>query len=759
MRITAKARIIVCYYVAMLKSIQLWGFKSFAKKGELVFDSSITAIVGPNGSGKSNIAEAFRFVLGEQGTKSMRVKKGTDLIWGGSHTLPKSSRAGVKVVLDNSQNQLKLDFSEVIIERSVLRDGTNEYSINGSRVRLKDIQDLLAGANIGSSGHHIISQGQADRILGASPKERKEILEDALGLKTYYIKKAEANRRLEATKMNLEKAESRRRELLPHLKFLARQVARVEQAQKIKQELKEKSKIYFTKEKEWIENETKALQIEIPKPSEQIQIVEQRIKKLKDKIKHAKILNQNSNEHSEQLQNIKNQKDKLINLRSTLATLRTELGKVRGQIDMLNTVAQKVKTLPNSISRKEVRDFLIQIAQVLKMGDVKKAQRLVEDFIHTKLLQEQPKENKYTDLEQERTLLIKSQRELQEQISGQEQAIRSQEAIITELQENLKSAEQRETEYERDLYKASAEYNELKTILNELGRRKENLMARRQSLHENMREVQVLIGEDIFGGSVSKDAENVIGSFTDINGKTDISLMPTRKDIERLKIQLEQYGTLSTEVLQEYKEAQEHNDFLNKEIEDLKNASQTLKNMIADLHTRMHKQFTHGLNLINREFDNFFSVLFGGGTASIELQELHQQKDDSQDVRETYKNTEKQYGVNVKVHLPRKKITTLDTLSGGERALASIALIFAMSQVNPPPFIILDETDAALDEANSQRYANIVKQLAKRSQIILITHNRATMATADNLYGVTMSNDGVSQLLSVKFTEAEQFAK
>src|SRR3989344_2858829 len=166
-----------------LKSIELVGFKSFGKKTNLEFNSPIAAIVGPNGSGKSNVAEGFRFVLGEQSMKSMRSRRGEDLIWGGSPALPRMNRAGIKVVFDNSKKLLDLDFTEVVVERVVYRDGQNEYLLNGTQVRLKDVIRLLAGANIGGSGYQIISQGEADRILNASPKERRRVGGGPPGLK------------------------------------------------------------------------------------------------------------------------------------------------------------------------------------------------------------------------------------------------------------------------------------------------------------------------------------------------------------------------------------------------------------------------------------------------------------------------------------------------------------------------------------------------------------------------------------------------
>jgi chromosome segregation protein len=146
--------------------------------------------------------------------------------------------------------------------------------------------------------------------------------------------------------------------------------------------------------------------------------------------------------------------------------------------------------------------------------------------------------------------------------------------------------------------------------------------------------------------------------------------------------------------------------------------------------------------------------MFGGGSAELQRVTLKVRKNDED---EEEQKTEE--GVELNVQLPNKRVKGLEMLSGGERALASIALIFAMSQVNPPPFIILDETDAALDEANSRRYGDMIEALSKKSQLVLITHNRETMSRAGILYGITMGGEGVSKVLSVKFEEAAAVAK
>jgi chromosome segregation protein len=158
--------------------------------------------------------------------------------------------------------------------------------------------------------------------------------------------------------------------------------------------------------------------------------------------------------------------------------------------------------------------------------------------------------------------------------------------------------------------------------------------------------------------------------------------------------------------------------------------------------------------------------MFGGGEAKLlrvkpKIKKVKSEDEELlDDTGVEYEDDENaQEGIELDVKLPNKRVRGLDMLSGGERALTSIALIFAMSQVNPPLFIILDETDAALDEANSRRYGDMIEALAQKSQLILITHNRETMSRAGILYGVTMGSDGVSKLLSVKFDEAQAVAK
>jgi chromosome segregation protein len=316
-----------------LKSLEINGFKSFAQKTTLNFKSKISSIVGPNGSGKSNVAESFRFVLGEQSMKNMRGKKGEDLIFSGKNS--RLNRGAVKVIFDNRDRSLKIDYDEVVIERIVYRDGNNEYLINGSRVRAKDVLELLTGANIGSSGHHIISQGEADKILSISPKERKSVIEEALGLKAYVIKKQESERKLLKTEENLKEVKTRERVNAPRIKFLEREVAKIKKSKELREELERLYGLFFPNKKKLEENiENRENKIAELKKKEG-GLVEQ-ISKKREELYQSKNKNNDDQNRDEQIQ-------KIILEQKKLEEERAELQKEIARNDLLieNELAKK----------------------------------------------------------------------------------------------------------------------------------------------------------------------------------------------------------------------------------------------------------------------------------------------------------------------------------------------------------------------------------------------------------------------------------
>ena len=698
-----------------LKEIKINGFKSFGNEVKLEFPNQVIGIVGPNGSGKSNVTEAFRFVLGEQSMKTLRGRRGEDLIFNGGVGATRSSKATVEIILDDKQNKLT-EFDNLSLKRVVLRDGTNEYYINGSQVRHRDVVELLARVNIGATGHHIISQGEADRILSADPVEKKEMIEDGLGLKLLQYKKTEAEKKLKKTRNNIEEVSLLQRELTPHLRYLERQCEKFEKAKNIRIEIVELYAEYLKRETKYISETKKISLVKNDSLNTKIEELDTKIEN-EEKVDATDEINEKMISIRNQLNDISNQKNKHTH----------ELGKLEGEInvsfkeDDIPINKSDIEEIYNEgvNSKEDPATILTTILNRLKLV----LQTRVDDSRKNELISLIAElKNKISVLETQEKVLVSEQVKLQEE---QDEIIKN----AKDSEKGLLGLIKQKNEYERELL-------EIKHTLDTLSEDSENVQ---RELDEGL----VLIGNDI-----NKYESYVLASEDEDRHKQK----ERRRILERKKIELESLGTgENEETLKEYNELKSRIEFLDKEKEDLFSSIDDCEETIARLQVEIDKTFKDGIEKITKEFDTFFKILFGGGKASVEIERKKIEREDEE--------PEIRVGVVVKVSLPQKKVASLDQLSGGERALVSIALLFAISQTTPPPFLILDETDAALDEANSVRYGDMIEELSKKSQLILVTHNRETMMRSNKLYGVTMNASGISILLSVSFEEASEVAK
>lgn len=746
-----------------LKELSIQGFKSFAKKSELEFSSSITAIVGPNGSGKSNIAESFRFVLGEQSVKSMRGKKGEDLIWGGSDKISRGNRAGVEVTFDNTGRNFSVDFDEVKIARIVHRDGQNEYRINGSVVRLKDVHELLANANIGSSGHHIISQGEADRVLAAGPKERKEMIEDALGLKVYQLKKKETQQKLEKTQENILQVESLRREAAPHLKYLKKQVEKAERSLQVQEQLKQAYAEYLKREDTYLAFHSDRLQAEKIVPETELKTIQKRLSELKQLLKETDD-EQNQNQKLNQAQSELKECSKLRQLAERdVSNIEGQIGFLQKRID---SPAPEV-VVGEVVARVELEKLVSEIEtradKALSNGGESVLERALNDLVN----------QLKSFIKREPVTIVDASETDKEELESLEQKLQTAQAAVAVALENEENARlsvseqeaqklqgtQTNREAEREMFTLINTQRETEQTLHQISSELRVLERDRADFKQELQEAVSLIGRsasDYYSHELLL-ADGTVLSKEEIVQEDRLKQTERRKELEKLKIRLEELGVGATEdLLKEHKEAQERDEFLAGELEDLSQSVKNLLSLTDEMQEKLQEQFTAGMEKISHEFNTFFTLMFGGGSAVLQRVTMKARKNEECESDEALIAEE---GVELNVQLPNKRVKGLEMLSGGERALASIALIFAMSQVNPPPFIILDETDAALDEANSRRYGDMIEALSKKSQLVLITHNRETMSRAGILYGITMGNEGVSKVLSVKFEEAAAVAK
>ena len=749
-----------------LKRLEIVGFKSFARKTVLEFRAPITSVVGPNGSGKSNISEAVRFVLGEQSIKSMRGKRGEDLIFNGSEQAGKLNHAKVTIVFDNTDRAFAFDFDEVIISREVFRDSSNQYYINDSQVRLKDVLEILSSVHIGASSHHIISQGEADRILNSSPKERKSMVEDALGLKIYHWKILESEKRLLKTEENLKDVEMLRREIVPHLKYLKKQVEQVEKARSLREEL---ALLY----QEYLKREDVYLKASDTQIKGKIEVLQRERDGLSGQVSELGSVVETKPSDEEKLSEIRVIQDKQRAVRDKKSEVLREIGRVEGMMEYEKRAREKadekLEETTFQVNAHDVEIFINNLEKIAQVPDDVSYEYLkqtlegirvsVVEFRQKCSPENQENNSSETNADPSVLLGLEEKRVLLQQAFADLSSQETQFALeIKNLQEIIEENKGQMREVERELYEKKAELAQVESKIETLRSEESRQQMERDDFEEEIRE-----GMDLLGVRIKEYYNYEIDEQSALN-ENRAEQESRRRKINVIKIRIEDLsGGLGEDVMKEYNDTKERDEFLAREIEDLRVSAESLRKLIEDLQKQLDEEFVLGVNKINKQFQNFFELMFGGGSASLfVVAETKRKKSDLEEILtepNEMENSKEETGIDITVSLPRKKIKGLAMLSGGERALTSIAILFAFSQVNPPPFMILDETDAALDEANSRKYGDMLENLSKFSQLIVITHNRETMSRAGILYGVTMDASAISTLLSIQFEEAEKMAK
>ncbi|MCK5085191.1 hypothetical protein KAK05_00600, partial [Candidatus Parcubacteria bacterium] len=295
-------------------------------------------------------------------------------------------------------------------------------------------------------------------------------------------------------------------------------------------------------------------------------------------------------------------------------------------------------------------------------------------------------------------------------------------------------------EFEKKLQTSQEELNRLKDNLNIVNIELAKFEVRKEDLINEIK-------EEFSSGEFIEKLQNSVKKNELHNGYFDQE--ESRSKIRRLKFQLEQIGGIDPLIVEEFEETQKRFDFLNSQSADLIKSSSSLREVIKELDKKIEKIFKESFKRINIELDKYFKTIFSGGKAGLSIKysdqnyENKQEEQDSENINEE-EIIKKIAGIEINAEPPGKKISSLEMLSGGERALTSIAILFAIISNNPPPFSVLDEIDAALDEVNSSKLSEIIGDIAKKTQFVIITHNREMMKQAGVLYGVTMQNDGVS---------------
>ncbi|MDO8466878.1 MAG: AAA family ATPase [bacterium] len=728
-----------------LKRLELVGFKSFAQKTVLDFPAGITAIVGPNGSGKSNVIDAIRWLLGERDAKNIRGTKSEDLIFAGTPQKPRMGMAQATMIFENSDHFFPVDYDEVSITRKVSRGGDSEYFLNEASVRLKDIIDFFAKARLGTRGLTIVNQGNSDIFVRATPKERRAMIEEVLGLRQFQLKKHEAERKLVSTKFNLEKVKAMIDELTPHLRLLRRQAAKWEKQADVEKELHDLEAIYFGGRLFDIEKDLKDLEPQLNGLDKETNDKRRELKDVQGEL--AKV--DKSGPKGDQ--NFQDFKKKQADFLFKKSIFQKDIGRLEAQMEFLVNqpksemkAAEAVKLLEETrekIGEALVEDDLVGLKSILReLSD--KIERVLS-------VGSDNREGKVKELE-------KSKEKLFSDLAAVDAELGQLTGMEDKLAEDLRGFN---AVFKKAFELVEAKKDEIQKLENEKNRLlfdRERITIRRQELHnlaaQAGRKLSDFSAKELVGGSPSSA---LVGGG---------GLAELEKKMFKLRAELAGIGDLDPALVKEAQDTEARHNFLSTQMADLDKASDDLGVLINDLDEKIHTEFDRAMSSINDEFDRYFKLMFGGGKASLKLVKDEPKPEVSDEVNmenatpgdevpsedEDAGHKVDHGGLEVHVSIPRKKISSLEMLSGGEKSLVSIAALFALISVSPPPFLVLDEIDAPLDERNARRFSDLIKTFSEKTQFLLVTHNRATMEAASVMYGVTMGDDGTSRVLSLK---------
>ncbi|MFL2709571.1 MAG: chromosome segregation SMC family protein [Gammaproteobacteria bacterium] len=729
-----------------LKHIKLSGFKSFVDPTKISFPTNMVGVVGPNGCGKSNVIDAIRWVLGELSAKNLRGESMVDVIFNGSEKRKASGQCSIELLFDNSTSKIGgeyASFNEVSIKRLMTRDAQSDYFINNTKCRRKDVQDIFLGTGLGPSSYAIIEQGMVSKLVSAKPEELRTHIEEAAGVSKYRERRRETESRIKRTKENLSRVKDIRDEISRLIKRLENQAKAAEKYNLLK---KDKSKIELDK--------AILFSLEAKNKRDDLQ------KKLDAFNRDLKIKNAEAETIQSQIDQFKTENESTLSeyesAQKNFYEVGAEIAKREANLQNINkneseTKQSLQKVIENFKKAKETEKNFDELSPS------EKAIHILEDIISTlkeyginnNSIQEKAIELKKLLIDilniataQSKTLTdeyLSRQKDLENQIDNAQKLKKSIEDEMKSYVDKSSSAEsilislrQKQSKFNDELRvlenKKSISELDSKAISEKIIDIRLELKTYEINLENSNKKIQDA-GIDI--DSIDfKDYEN--NTFDDLENKLT--------DIEASIIKL---GAINMAAPEEIEEESKRKKELDEQYEDLTSALDKLTSAIKKIDEETKTIFKESFDSVNLKLKEMFPKLFGGGVAELTLTE-----DDSLNA-----------GVVLMARPPGKKNSSISQLSGGEKALTALALVFAIFDLNPAPFCLLDEVDAPLDDLNTLRFINMVEEMSKSVQFIFITHNKVSMERSDHLMGVTMQEPGVSRMVSVDVNQALELAE
>ncbi len=919
-----------------LKSLEIFGFKSFPDRVKVEFAEGITALLGPNGCGKSNVIDAIKWTLGEASSKALRAEKMEDVIFNGTENRRQMNVAEVCLTIDNEAGLLNFDSCEIAIKRRLYRSGESEYFINNQPVRLKDIKEMFWDTGVGKVAYSVMEQGKIDQILSSKPEERKYLFEEAAGITKFKIKRLEAERRLEKTEQNMKMLHASMSEVKKQydtLKVQAEKASKYkevkdalfeteidiqllrlkscvddialkkndentikEEASNIQKEIQaldsnltENSSEVASMQEEFSTRQKELLKLDIERREKENQLqlytkmdtqlseklnltiaritscnerlsetqeeidemkgavislgkkysdIEENIAKIEENINlSVDELNSNNEKikaHRENIvkfeidastfssslkqitEDIVKELDEKLKLQGvSIEQKNTEAKKLTSLIEKLKSLSQDSLALFNNLdessSKEKVREVLekglISFNEICKLasqvqedfenfkehsalfiddflspsGIITKKRQIDDQITKTSNLIEEARfeierienENNALHLKIEESkksleaLRIEKEKRrievqgVQNQIKLLEKQERSEIERLEELESERSSHEMKQQQNTEEKLELEGEINsiihkgegladELSDLQKVIESKNSYLLGNRKKLEEyNSKKMAVLtklekLQMDIV--SLESYVRNIKDTFRETHSrqimefeermytiKENASVL--REKSSKLKTEINNMGHVNFMAIEEFKEVSERHEFLTTQIQDLEKAQKDLVRITEEIRAESTQLFVDTYNKIKKNFHNMFRRLFGGGRAEVRLT-------DPSNVLDS--------GIDIFAQPPGKRLENIGLLSGGEKSMTAVSLLFATYMVKPSPFCLLDEIDAALDEQNVMRFINTLKEFANVSQYIVITHNKKTVVGANAMLGVTMEESGVSKLIAIK---------
>jgi len=722
-----------------LKTINLRGFKSFKSKSTLTFEPGISVVVGPNGSGKSNIADSISWVLGEQSPKSLRGSSMGDIIF--KNRQEEMGIAEVSLIFDNRDRTLDLDFSDVRITRRVYSQGGSDYFINSSPARLMDIQELLADRGIGKGLYTIINQGQINEMAMLKPFERRLIIDEVGGISKHKSRRDRSLAKLGRVKQDIERIEDLLEEIERTMLPLEAEAAKAAKYSEVLNQLKKEEISYYIQEldslnKNWKKKEDfdKALGQKLEKTRQKLVLHSERLNDytdhISDKMDEYRFWENMANKLQNEIGRLKNIEElaaSKVNMFSTLAAMFDKTHDYPQKKDV--SIYQRLKDLRMLVSK-----YISRVSSLLSQKEIKEDGLQINKRMES-LLELFRKEEKEELKKEERKKIEKLLRKgCSNNFSKAKNLLAALKVFKLRADDLNNGVLPHFLERKKEIETEKALIEELGTKVNETKMEKNNIENEvyknkldREQIKEKTKDITKYI----------VDNYNLSIDYMLKNYRPSDDLKRSRTEISRLKKQIKGFGPINPNASIEYKRIKGRYDFLNGQKNDLVQSKQKLEKMIKDMETKIMDAFLDKFEKINKSFNYYFKILFPLGKGELTL----------------LKEDNGELGVDLKADIGNNKFVPLSLLSGGEKALVSIAFLFSIFSTNISPFYVFDEADAALDDINLDRFLSLVVRFAKKQQVILITHQKKTMEIADTIYGVSMQSDGVSKIVSEKISE------